>query len=71
MGHFLHTYVGDGDPLPTFRGEPERVAIRGGLEELTRSIWESLDANNRISLYVRMTDLATGRYEEKLINGHE
>ena len=71
VGHFLHTYVGDGDPLPTFRGEPERVAIRGGLEELTRSIWESLDANNRISLYVRMTDLATGRYEEKLINGHE
>ena len=71
VGHFLHTYVGDGDPLPTFRGEPERVAIRGEIEELARSIWESLDANNRISLYVRMTDLATGRYEEKLINGHE
>ena len=71
VGHFLHTYVGDGDPLPTFRGEPERVAIRGGLEELTRSIWESLDASNRISLYVRMTDRETGRYEEKLINGHE
>ena len=48
-----------------------RSAWRSGAEELTRSIWESLDANNRISLYVRMTDLATGRYEEKLINGHE
>ena len=71
VGHFLHTYVGDGDPLPTFRGEPERVAIRGGIEELTGSIWESLDASNRISLYVRMTDRGTGRYEEKLINGHE
>lgn len=68
VGHFLHTYVCDGNPIPTFQGEPERVAIPNDMESFTREIWESLDENNKISLYVRYIDLATGNVEEKLIN---
>ena len=68
VGHFLHTYVCDGNPIPTFQGEPERVAIPNDMESFTREIWESLDENNKISLYVRYVDLATGKVEEKLIN---
>ena len=59
LGHFLHTYVTDGEPLPTFQGEPERVRIPDDIESFTTDIWEHLDANNKISLYVRYTDLAT------------
>ena len=68
VGHFLHTYVCDGNPIPTFQGEPERVAIPDNMESFAREIWESLDENNKISLYVRYVDLATGKVEEKLIN---
>ena len=68
VGHFLHTYVRDGNPIPTFQGEPERVAIPNDMESFAREIWESLDENNKISLYVRYVDLATGKVEEKLIN---
>lgn len=68
VGHFLHTYVCDGNPIPTFQGEPERVAIPDDMESFAREIWESLDENNKISLYVRYVDLVTGKVEEKLIN---
>lgn len=68
VGHFLHTYACDGNPIPTFQGEPERVAIPNDMESFAREIWESLDENNKISLYVRYIDLATGNVEEKLIN---
>ena len=68
VGHFLHTYVCDGNPIPTFQGEPERAAIPDDMESFAREIWESLDENNKISLYVRYVDLATGKVEEKLIN---
>ncbi|MDD6310827.1 MAG: IMP cyclohydrolase [Firmicutes bacterium] len=68
VGHFIHTYVGDGNPLPTFQGEPERVAIPEDIDALTNEIWEALDADNKISLYVRYTDAVTGEYDERLIN---
>ncbi len=68
LGHFLHTYVCDGNPIPTFQGEPERVAISDDIDAFTREIWESLDAENKISLYVRYTDLATGEAADRLIN---
>ncbi len=68
LGHFIHTYVTDGNPIPTFQGEPERVAIPNSIEEFTSDIWNNLDENNKISLYVRYVDLETGKYEEKLIN---
>lgn len=68
VGHFLHTYVCDGDPIPTFQGEPERIALGNDIDEFTRSLWKSLDNDNKISLYVRFTDLATGEEENRLIN---
>ena len=71
VGHFLHTYVTDGNPIPTFQGEPERVAITGTMEEFTNLVWNNLNEANKISLYVRFTDLATGEYEETLINKNQ
>ena len=68
VGHFLHTYVQDGNPIPTFQGEPERVAITGTLDAFAEMIWNNLNEANKISLYVRFTDLATGAYQEKLYN---
>ena len=68
LGHFIHTYVTDGNPIPTFQGEPERVAIPDSIDEFADEIWNYLDENNKISLYVRYTDLTDGSYEEKLIN---
>ena len=68
LGHFIHTYVTDGNPIPTFQGEPERVAIPDDIDELTNTLWSSLNDDNKISLYVVYTDLATGAQEERLIN---
>ena len=68
VGHFLHTYVCDGNPIPTFQGEPERVEIGNDIDEFTASLWDALNADNKISLYVRTVDLSTGKTEEKLIN---
>ena len=68
LGHFIHTYVCDGNPIPTFQGEPERVAIPDDIDAFTASLWNALDADNKISLYVRYTDLKTGKEENRLIN---
>lgn len=68
VGHFLHTYNCDGNPIPTFTGEPERIALRGDIDSLTKEIWENLNEQNKISLYVRFTDLATGKTENRMIN---
>ena len=71
VGHFIHTYVTDGNPIPTFQGEPERIAIGNDMEEFTQMIWNNLNENNKISLYVRFTDLETGAYEETIINKNQ
>ena len=68
LGHFIHTYVCDGNPIPTFQGEPERVAIPNDIDEFTKKLWDALDADNKISLYVRYTDLATGEKTNRMIN---
>lgn len=68
LGHFIHTYVTDGNPIPTFVGEPERVSIPNDIEKFTSDIWSNLNEANKISLYVRYTDLETNEIEEKLIN---
>lgn len=68
LGHFIHTYVTDGNPIPTFQGEPERVIIPNGIDEFADEIWNGLDKDNKISLYVRYTDLKDGSYTEKIIN---
>jgi len=68
LGHFLHTYLCDGTPIPTFTGEPERVKIPDSIDDFTKELWESLDENNKISLYVRYVDLKDGSAENRLIN---
>ena len=68
LGHFIHTYVTDGNPLPTFQGEPERVMIPDDIDEFTESIWNALDEDNKISLYVRYIGIAAGTEESRLIN---
>jgi IMP cyclohydrolase len=68
LGHFIHTYVCDGDPIPTFQGEPERVAIPNDIDSFTNNLWENLNSDNKISLYVRYINLADGKEENRLIN---
>lgn len=68
LGHFIHTYVCDGNPIPTFQGEPERVAIPDDIDEFTNNIWNNLNSDNKISLYVRYVDLATGEADSRMIN---
>ncbi len=68
LGHFIHTYVCDGDPIPTFQGEPERIKTDNDIDAFTTSLWNALDENNKISLYVRYVDLATGEVENRMIN---
>ncbi|MBQ2737628.1 MAG: IMP cyclohydrolase [Clostridia bacterium] len=68
LGHFIHTYVCDGNPIPTFQGEPERVAIPDSIDELAGSLWDALDSDNKISLYVRYVSLSDGSFEDRLIN---
>ncbi len=68
LGHLIHTYVCDGNPIPTFQGEPERVAIPNEIDAFTTEIWNALDEQNRISLYVRYIDLETGAIQNRMIN---
>ncbi|MGN0963809.1 MAG: IMP cyclohydrolase [Dysosmobacter sp.] len=71
VGHFLHTYVCNGSPIPTFQGEPERVAIGGDMDAFTDELWASLDADNKISLFVRCTDLETRTFRQRILNKHQ
>ena len=71
LGHFLHTYVCDGNPvIPTFQGEPERVSIPGDIDDFTRELWENLNPDNKISLFVRYTNLETCEYRQRILNKH-
>ena len=72
LGHFLHTYVCDGNPvIPTFQGEPERVQMHDDMGVFTNMLWDNLNPDNKISLFVRYTDLQTGLYEQTIINKHQ
>ena len=72
LGHFIHTYVCDGNPvIPTFQGEPERVALCDDIDELTNTLWENLNPDNKISLFVRYTDRKTGAYTQRILNKHQ
>lgn len=69
VGRFIHTYMGDGNPLPSFEGEPTRVAIPDvSLDEFTEMVWNSLDADNKVSLFTRYIDIKTGEFESRIIN---
>ena len=67
-GHFIHTYMGDGNPLPSFEGEPKRVKIEGDIDSFTDMVWNSLNEDNKVSLFVRYIDIATGKYERRIVN---
>ena len=72
VGHFLHTYVTDGNPvIPTFQGEPERVAISDDIDAFTKELWENLNEDNKISLFVRYTDLETREVEQRILNKNQ
>ena len=65
---FIHTYMEDANPLPSFEGEPEKVTIAGDIDTFTDTVWESLNEDNKVSLFVRYIDIATGTYETRIVN---
>ena len=67
-GRFIHTYMGDGDPLPTFEGEPVVVDITGDIDTFTGKVWNSLNEDNKVSLFVRYIEIESGAYETRIIN---
>ena len=67
-GHFIHTYMHDGDPLPSFEGEPKLIGIPDDMDVFADTLWNSLNEDNKVSLFVRYIDIETGEYETKIIN---
>ena len=70
-GRFIHTYVGDGNPIPSFEGEPEKVTLKGDIEQLALNTWENLNADNKVSLYVSFISLKDGSTDSIIINKHD
>ena len=67
-GRFIHTYMHDGDPLPSFEGEPKLIEIPDDMDAFANMLWNSLNEDNKVSLFVRYIDIATGSYESKIVN---
>ncbi len=67
-GHFIHTYMHDGNPLPSFEGEPKPVDMMDDMDAFTDMLWENLNEENKVSLFVRYIDIATGAYTTKIVN---
>lgn len=67
-GHYIHTYMEDGNPLPSFEGEPEWIKIEGDIDTFTDRVWNSLNEENKVSLFVRYIEIATGKYESRIVN---
>ena len=67
-GRYIHTYMGDGNPLPSFSGEPVKVSINGDIDTFAESLWSSLNEDNKVSLFVRFINLKSGDYEERVYN---
>ena len=70
-GHFIHTYMSDGNPLPSFEGEPKLVAMEDDMDVFTEHVWNSLNSDNKVSLFVRYIDIATGSYETRIVNKNQ
>ncbi len=68
FGHFIHTYMGDGNPLPSFEGEPKKVKIPNDIDSFTDSLWESLNQDNKVSLFVRFIDIESGSVDTRIVN---
>ena len=71
LGHFIHTYKQDGDPIPSYEGEPTPVLIEGDIDAFTASLWENLNQDNKVSLFVRTIDLTTGGTETRIVNKNQ
>ena len=71
LGHFIHTYKCDGDPVPSFEGEPTPVGISGDIDTFTAALWDNLNEDNKVSLFVRTIDLATGKTETRIVNKNQ
>ena len=70
-GHFIHTYKNDGNPLPSFEGEPKWVGIGNDIDAFTNDVWTNLNEENKVSLFVRFIDIATGEYETRIVNKNQ
>lgn len=70
-GHFIHTYECDGNPIPSFSGEPKLVSIDGDIDSFTAFLWDSLNADNKVSLFTRFIDLKTGKFETRIVNKNQ
>lgn len=70
-GHFIHTYMQDGDPLPSFEGEPKLIVLDDDIDAFTNRVWESLNEDNKVSLFVRYIDIKTGEYETRIVNKNQ
>ena len=68
VGHFIHTYRCDGNPIPSFEGEPEKVALAGDIDALPESVWNSLNPDNKVSLFVRYVNVKTGEAQTRIVN---
>lgn len=68
QGHFIHTYMCDSEPLPSFEGEPRWVSMTGDIDSFTGRLWNSLNEDNKVSLFVRYIDIASGTYETRIVN---
>ena len=71
LGHFIHTYKCDGDPIPSYEGEPTLVAIEGGIDDFTASLWEHLNEDNKVSLFTRFISLESGKAETRIVNKNQ
>ncbi len=68
IGHFIHTYMGDGSPLPSFEGEPEKITVPDSIDEFTEGLWNALNEDNKVSLFVRYIDIESGKAVTKVVN---
>lgn len=70
-GHFIHTYMHDGNPLPSFQGEPKLVEMMDDMNAFTDMLWNSLNEDNKVSLFVRYIDITTGQYDTRIVNKNQ
>ena len=68
FGHFIHTYMGDGNPLPSFEGEPKKITVPDDIDDFAEALWNALNEDNKVSLFVRYIDIATGKAQSRIIN---
>ena len=71
LGHFIHTYKCDGNPIPSYEGEPTPVEIQGDIDQFTAALWENLNQDNKVSLFVRFIDLSTGKQDTRIVNKNQ